>query len=106
VDDVVFDLSSRLTQDRYLNSLQFLQNSVAWSTEDLELLSIRSRGTQTRVLAPLSEREQSLWEAANYAAALLALVVIGFVWNSRRRGREPMELLPRDAFAPSAREVA
>jgi ABC-2 type transport system permease protein len=102
VDDVVFDLSSSLTRDRYLNSLQFLQNCVAWSTEDLDLLEIRSRGTQARVLAPLSEREQSFWEGGNYAMALLALTVIGIVWNSRRRNEEPMELLPPDALAASA----
>jgi ABC-2 type transport system permease protein len=105
VDDVVFDLSSSLTQDRYINSLQFLQNCVAWSTEDLDLLNIRSRGTQTRVLAPLTEREQSFWEGGNYVVALLALVVIGIVWNSRRRNEEPMELLPPDAVAASAQEV-
>ena len=110
VDDIVFELSSSLTQDRYLNSLQFLQNSVAWCTEDLDLLSIRSRGTQTRVLAPLSEGEQSFWEGANYVLALLALVVIGIVWNSRRRSREPMELLPmastsRDEGAPATRST-
>jgi len=102
VDDIVFDLSSSLTQDRYRNSLQFMQNCVAWCAEDVDLLSIRSRGTQTRVLAPLTEREQSFWEGANYIVALLALVVIGIVWNSRRRNEEPMELLPRDAVAPSA----
>jgi hypothetical protein len=56
-------------------------------------------------LAPLSEGEQSFWEGANYVAALLALVVIGIVWNSRRRNEEPMELVPRDAVAPSAQEV-
>jgi ABC-2 type transport system permease protein len=100
LDDIVFDLSSSLTQDRYLNSLQFIQNCVAWCTEDVDLLSIRSRGTQTRVLLPLSEREQSFWEGANYVVALMALVVIGIVWNSRRRNEEPMELLPRDAVAP------
>jgi len=105
VDDIVFDISSSLTQDRYLNSLQFVQNSVAWSTEDLALLNIRSRGTQTRVLSPLSEREQSFWEGANYAVALLALVVVGIVWNSRQRNEEPMELLPRDAVATSTQEV-
>ena len=105
LDDVVFDLSSSLTQDRYLNSLQFLQNCVAWCTEDLDLLSIRSRGTQTRVLAPLSEGEQSFWEGANYVVALLSLVVIGFVWNSRRRNEEPIELLPPDAVTPSPQEV-
>ena len=102
VDDIIFDLSSSLNQDRYLNSLQLMQNCVAWSTEDLDLLSIRSRGTQTRVLAPLSEREQSFWEGANYVVALLALVVIGIVWNSRRRNAEAMELLPREALEASA----
>ncbi len=105
MDDIVFELSSSLTQDRYLNSLQLLQNCVAWCTEDLDLLSIRSRGTQTRVLAPLTERQQSFWEGANYAVALLALVVIGIVWNSRRRNEEPMELLPREAIAPGEEEV-
>jgi len=106
VDDIVFDLSSSLTQDRYLNSLQFLQNCVAWSTEDLELLNIRARGTQTRVLAPLSEGEQSFWEGANYVAALLSLVVIGFVWNSRRRNVEAMELLPREEVVGSAQSAS
>ncbi|MBS3783143.1 MAG: Gldg family protein [Anaerolineae bacterium] len=101
LDDIVFDLSSSLTQDRYRNSLQFMKNCVAWTTEDLDLLSIRSRGTQTRVLAPLSEREQSFWEGTNYVVALLALVVIGIVWNSRRRNEEPMELLPREVVTAS-----
>ncbi len=105
LDDVVFELSASLTRDRYLNSVQFLQNCVAWSTEDLALLNIRSRGTQTRVLAPLSEREQSLWEGANYFVALLGLVIIGIVWNSRRQREEPMELLSREAVGPSTEEV-
>jgi hypothetical protein len=32
-------------------------------------------------------------------------VVVGIVWNSRRQNEEPMELLPRDAFAASTQEV-
>ncbi len=44
--DIVFQISSSLAQDRYLNSLQFLQNAVDWSVEDLDLLGIRSRGTR------------------------------------------------------------
>jgi ABC-2 type transport system permease protein len=93
LDDIIFRISSALTQDRYLNSLQFLQNAVSWSTEDLDLLSIRSRGTYARVLRPMSEHEQSLWEGANYVLALLALVVIGVVWNLRTRNEVPMELV-------------
>jgi hypothetical protein len=57
------------------------------------------------VLVPLTEREQSFWEGGNYVVALLALVVIGIVWNSRRRSEEPMELLPPEAVAASAQEV-
>jgi len=103
VDDIVFEISSRLTMDRYLNSLKLMQNAVAWSTEDLDLLSIRSRGTYARVLAPLTEREQSLWEGANYVVALVALIVIGIVWNVKRRNEQPMELLPPKAIPGSER---
>jgi len=98
VDDIVFDISSSLTQDRYLNSLNLVQNSVAWSTEDMDLLGIRARGTYARVLYPMSERGQSFWEGANYVIALLALVVIGIVWNARRRNEQPIELLSPEAI--------
>jgi len=93
VDDIVFDISSSLVRDRYLNSLKLVQNAVAWATEDLDLLDIRARGTYARVLKPLSEGERSFWEGANYVAALLAVVVIGVVWNTRRKNERPMELI-------------
>ena len=93
VDDIVFDISSGLSRDRYLNSLKLVQNAVAWSTEDLDLLDIRSRGTYARVLVPMAERAQSFWEGANYVVALLALVVIAIVWNTERRNEQPIELI-------------
>jgi len=92
VDDVVFDISSQLVPDRYFGSLKLVQNAVAWSTEDLDLLNIRARGTYARVLAPLTEREQSFWEGVNYAVALLGLIVIGIVSNTRRRNEQPIQL--------------
>jgi ABC-2 type transport system permease protein len=92
--DVVFQISSSLTQDRYLNSLQFLQNAVDWSVEDLDLLSIRSRGTQTRVLTPMASGDQRFWEVLNYVLALAGLATIGGVWYVRRRNERPMELAP------------
>jgi ABC-2 type transport system permease protein len=92
--DVVFQISASMTQDRYLNSLQFLQNAVDWAVEDLELLGIRSRGTSARVLAPMAEGDQRFWEVLNYALALIGLVVIGGVWYMRRRNERPMELVP------------
>jgi len=98
VDDVVFDISSSLTRDRYLNSLKLVQNGVAWSTEDLDLLNIRSRGTYARVLVPLTESAQSFWEGANYVVALVGLIAIGAVWSAQRRNEQPMELLLPEAI--------
>ncbi len=94
LNDTVFTISSQLAPERYLNSLQFVQNAVDWSVEDLDLLTIRSRGTSSRVLEPLATDEQSLWEYANYGFALIALLLIGLWWASRRRAEQPMQLSP------------
>ncbi|MBN1402608.1 MAG: Gldg family protein [Anaerolineae bacterium] len=104
VDDIVFQISSQLTRDRYLNSIKLVQNAVAWSTEELDLLEIRARGTSSRVLVPLSESAQSFWEGLNYAVALLALVVLGVLWNAYRKREEPIELLPPEALAEASKE--
>lgn len=93
VDDIVLQLSANLTRDRYLNNLQFIQNAVDWSVEDLDLLTIRARGATTRVLRPMEAREQSLWEILNYGVALVALVVIGAAWRARKRSEQPMPLI-------------
>ncbi|MFO7918853.1 MAG: Gldg family protein [Anaerolineae bacterium] len=105
LNDVVFDLSYRLSGDRYLNNLRLLQNAVAWSTEDTDLLEIRARGASARVLRPLGEGEQSFWEAANYVAALLSLVVLGSAMSHRRRNEKPMELIPPQSGGMSREEV-
>jgi ABC-2 type transport system permease protein len=93
VDDVVLGISRSLSQDRYLNNLQLLQNAVDWSVEDEDLLSIRSRGTYARLLKPMEKDEQTFWEGLNYALALLAVIGIGVLWNVRRRSEEPMPLV-------------
>jgi ABC-2 type transport system permease protein len=93
VDDVVLDIARSVSQERYLNNLQLLQNAVDWTVEDEDLLTIRSRGTSARLLKPLNRQEQSFWEALNYALALVGVVVIGVVWNVRQRGEEPIELV-------------
>ncbi len=95
LNDIVFELSASLTRDRYLNSLQFAQNAVDWSVEDLDLLSIRSRGTASRVLLPVDESQQRFWEIANYVVALAALLGLGFIWRMRQQNEKPMELIPQ-----------
>ena len=92
LDDAILEVSRNFSQDRYLNNLQLVQNAVDWSVEDEDLLSIRSRGTYARLLKPLEKKEQSLWEALNYAVALLAVAAIGVVWSVRQRSEAPMSL--------------
>ncbi len=92
LNDTVFSISSQLAVDRYLNSLQFVQNAVDWSVEDLDLLSIRTRAGVVRILDPLTQEEQSMWEFANYAFAMVSLIVLGLWWTSRRRAEQPMTL--------------
>lgn len=104
IDDTVLQISSRLSADRYLNNLQFMQNAVDWSLEDQDLLSIRSRGTYARLLDPLDKGQQSTWEVANYVLALVALVVIAGVWTLRRRNEQPMPLVEPGAADEGAPE--
>jgi ABC-2 type transport system permease protein len=92
IDDIVLDLAASVSAERHLLNLQFMQNVVDWAVEDADLLEIRSRGSFTHLLEPLEEGEQSFWEGVNYAGALLAVVVIGIVWNLRRRSEAPMSL--------------
>jgi ABC-2 type transport system permease protein len=92
VDDLVLQISSSLGGQRYLNNLLFMQNAVDWSVEDLDLLTIRARGDNVRVLEPLSQQQESGWEIANYAVALLSLLGVAFVWRWRRRHEKPLAL--------------
>ena len=96
VDDAVLQISSSLTQQRYLDNLQLMQNAVDWSVADLDLLSIRSRGTTSHVLNPMDQSEESRWEFVNYAVALVILIGIGALWYYRRRNEKPIELVPTD----------
>jgi ABC-2 type transport system permease protein len=100
LDDATLGISQSLSRDRYLYNLQFVLNTVDWAVEDADLLSIRSRGTYARLLPDLTHEEQSFWEGLNYAVALIGLVALGVVWNSRRRGEEPIQLVERKTREP------
>jgi ABC-2 type transport system permease protein len=104
LNDALMNLSAQLGQERYLNSLQFIQNVTDWSVEDLELLDIRSRGTVTRALVPLTDNERRAWEIANYAVMVAALFGIGALWRLRQRAEPPMQLVPAVADGRALRK--
>jgi ABC-2 type transport system permease protein len=94
LDDLVLQLASQVIGDGVMNNLEFAQNAVDWSVEDTDLLSIRARGTYTRLLDPLTEEQQTTWEIGNYVVALLALLLVAGVWWLFRRNEQPMRLDP------------
>lgn len=81
LSDSVLQMSAVGGSNRYLNSLQLVENSIDWSLEDPALLSIRGRSNFARTLLPLTEQQKSFWEYGNYLAALIMLV---FVWLAYR----------------------
>jgi len=90
VNDTVFSISQSMSQDRFMNSLSFLQNLVDWSVEDEDLLVIRSRGTFARLLMPLTHQQQTFWEWMNYGVAILALLGVSLYGGLRRRKERPL----------------
>jgi ABC-2 type transport system permease protein len=100
LNDNVLQISQSFSSDRYLNSLQLVQNAVDWFVQDTDLATIRSRGASVRVLNPLTDTQESRWEILNYALALLSLGGIGVVWRLKKRAEKPIPLvLPEDEAA-------
>jgi len=93
INDTVISISQSMSQERYLNSLSFIQNIIDWSVEDEELLEIRSRGSQARLLYPLSHAEQTIWEWLNYGIVAFALLLVSLYGGWRRKRERPMELV-------------
>ena len=93
VDDFALQISSRLTQDYYVNNLRLVQNTVDWSVEDLDLLSIRSRGSATRVLIPLTDQQRTTWEVGIYIFEGILLILVYAYWQARNRKKLAEDLI-------------
>ncbi|MEW6429388.1 MAG: Gldg family protein [Thermodesulfobacteriota bacterium] len=93
VNDTVIGISRSLGQDRFMNGLEFLHNTIDWSVEDQELLSIRSRGSHARLLLPLTREQQRFWEWLNYSIALFALILVSVAGALRQKRERPMQLV-------------
>ena len=74
----------------YLGAL--IQNLIDWSTEDTDLLAIRTSGAFARTLRPLEEGEAGTWEAGQYALSLALLLSVGLRPVRRRRNATPIPL--------------
>jgi ABC-2 type transport system permease protein len=98
VNDLILNLSRQAP-----TNLQLVQNLVDWGVEDVDLLSIRSRGTFARTLRPMEEKARGVYELANYAGVTVSLLaLVAFTWGRRRR-MAPIALDPAAPEAPPTR---
>ena len=84
-----------------MSNLQFVENILDWSVADVELLSIRSRGTFARTVLPRSSDERQTWEIATYGIAAFFLLALILVTAGLRRRLKKFELVrPADEVSP------
>lgn len=88
LSDPVVSMAGMANGGQYLNSLQLMANTFDWVLEDDGLMSIRARSNFNRTLPAMEQSTQAFWEYLNYALALLALAVVGFVQYRIKRARE------------------
>ena len=93
IDDFALQLAANLTGSINSNNLNFFQNAVDWSVEDVDLLSIRSRGAATRVLVNLSDNQYAFFQGLTYGITLLILAIVVINWRLRRKKEKPMQLI-------------
>lgn len=83
LNDQTIQLLSSAERTLYNNSLQLIQNTIDWSLEDRDLLSIRSRGHFSRTLPNLQPSDQKFYESINYGFMFLGLLIVFAVYRYR-----------------------
>jgi len=92
VSDLVLGLAQQPSGEVHRSNLQFLQNTIDWSVEETDLLSIRSSGAFARTLVPMSDEERAMTEWTAYG--LVGFPLLGVVlWpRIRRRRVQPIKV--------------
>ncbi len=92
VNDTVISISRSLNPERFLNSLEFVQNLVDWAVEDQDLLAIRARSGHARLLKPMDRNQERFYEILNYCIALAGLLLVSLIGRSIVRNEKPISL--------------
>jgi ABC-2 type transport system permease protein len=91
VTDELLQLSNQAGAEYVGNNLELVQNMVDWAVADTDLLTIRSRGRNTRLLE-VAPDSRGKWESINYAIVILGLGIVVTMSVLRRRTLLPIEL--------------
>src|SRR5690606_6105615 len=94
VSDELLQVSEQAGSDYVLNNVEMVQNMVDWAVADTDLLTIRSRGSHSRLLE-IEPDARGRWEWINYGIMIVGLAVIIALTALRQRSQVPIELTPR-----------
>lgn len=86
LSDQVLQISAAAGTERFLNSIQLVENAIDWSLEDRALLSIRSGGHYSRTIPVMGEARKIFWEYLNYGIAIFGLLMLYLLYRMRRAG--------------------
>ncbi len=108
ISDFVARSLGQVDNGFFVSNLRFVENLIDWSTQDNDLMSIRSQGVVSRRLDATEKSSQVTLEAINYALPVVALIGLGLFLNYRRRQAVPTLATPTRPIAaagPSRHEV-
>lgn len=74
--DQTLQIARATAGERFINSLELIENTIDWALEDRALLSIRSRGYFSRTLNPMTNAQRAFWEYLNYAVVFFGLAIV------------------------------
>lgn len=78
LSDAMIGISSSIMRTGYLEPIQMIANSIDWSLEDRQLLTIRGRSHYSRTLNPITKETQLFWEYLNYGWVLIGLAIVWY----------------------------
>jgi len=108
LSDFVAQALGQIDNGFFVENLRFVENLIDWSTQDNDLMSIRSQGVVSRRLDAIEKSSEVTLEAINYALPVVALIGLGLFLNYRRRKAVPTFATPIRPIAtagPSQHEV-
>ena len=94
VSDLVMQLAMQPGGEGHRGNATFMANVIDWSTEETDLLEIRSAGAFARTLRPLDDKQRSRVEWTVWLSSLaLLILVIALPRLARRRQRSFAETI-------------
>jgi ABC-2 type transport system permease protein len=80
----------------FAENVRFVENLIDWTTQESDMIAIRSRGASSRRLAKTDRTTQITFESINYILPAMLIIVLGVSrYTSRKRAKSMFAALER-----------